>query len=258
MAEGDTAQKKIALALSGGGVRAVAHLGVVEVLRQEGYEVAAIAGSSGGALAGVLLCDGHTPRDVLAIYRELKRIDLVRHFNRGGIFALKGIERLLARHLTVARIEELQIPCTVAATDLTAGTIRYFDEGPIATLAAASSSLIPFFAPVKYAGMRLGDGGFMDNMPAKPLSGKDTPVLGINVNAILPQEPKNVMQTTYRALVLMMAANVEASRRYTDAYLEVQGCAELNIFDTSKLDLAFEAGLREAEAALQKGLLDLA
>ncbi|WP_345973562.1 patatin-like phospholipase family protein [Sulfurimonas diazotrophicus] len=254
----EKAPKKISLALSGGGVRAVAHLGVVEVLQQQGYDIAAIAGSSGGALAGVLLCDGYTPREVLEIYRELRRIDLVRHFRQGGVFALKGIERLLSHHLTATHIEELRTPCIITATDLTAGTIRYFDRGPIAKLAAASSSLIPFFAPVSYEGMRLGDGGFMDNMPVRALKAQGVPILGINVNAILPQEPKNVMQTTYRALILMMAANVEASKHFADAYLEIQGCAEMNIFDTSKLDSAFDAGRREAEAALKKGLLDLA
>ncbi|WP_345990431.1 patatin-like phospholipase family protein [Sulfurimonas sp. HSL1-2] len=258
MAESEMPCRKIALALSGGGVRAVAHLGVVEVLQQQGYEIAAIAGSSGGALAGVLLCDGRTPREVLEIYRELRRIDLVRHFRQGGVFALKGIERLLSHHLSVTDLEALQIPCIIAATDLTAGTIRYFDRGPVAKLAAASSSLIPFFAPVSYGGMRLGDGGFMDNMPVRALKDLGLPILGINVNAILPQEPKNVMQTTYRALILMMAANVEASKHFADAYLEVQGCAAMNIFDTTKLDEAFDAGRREAEVALEKGLLDLA
>lgn len=248
--------RPLALALSGGGVRAVAHLGVIEVLQREGYRVESIAGSSGGALAGVLLCDGYAPREVLEVYRRLSRFDLMRHFRRGGMFALEGLKRLLETHLSVSRIEALQLPCIIAATDLSSGRIRYFDSGPAAELAAASSSLVPFFAPVRYEGMQLGDGGFMDNMPARPLKERGVPVLGINVNAIFPQEPHHIMQTTYRALVLMMAANVEASRSYADAYLEIRGCAEINIFDTDKMDAAFDAGVREAEAALKAGLLD--
>ena len=76
------------------------------------------------------------------------------------------------------------------------------------------------------------------------------------ITPIVAQHPKNVMQTTYRALVLMMAANIEASRVYADVYLEVEGCAAINIFDLSQLDAAFEAGVREAERALEAGLLD--
>jgi len=245
--------KKIALALSGGGVRAVAHLGVIEVLQREGFGIEIISGSSGGALAGALLCDGYTPREVLEIYRGVRRIDLVRHFRRGGMFALKAIERLLSHHLSVEYLEDLKTPCIIAATDLSEGRIHYFDKGPVAKLAGASSSLIPFFAPVHYGALQLCDGGFMDNMPTKPLKERDLPVIGINVNPIVPQSPKHVMQTTYRALVLMMAANIEASKAYADAYIEVQGCAEINIFDLSQLDAAFNAGVREAEQALERG-----
>jgi hypothetical protein len=93
-------------------------------------------------------------------------------------------------------------------------------------------------------------------MPTKPLAGRDLPVIGINVNPILPQNPGNVMQTTYRTLILMMAANVNASKLLCDAYIEVEGCAEINIFDMTQFDAAYDAGVREAEKALEKGLLD--
>ena len=256
MAAGNSVRKSVAMALSGGGVRAVAHLGVVEVLRREGFSIEAVAGSSGGALAGVLLCDGYAPREVLEIYREIRRIDLVRHFRKGGMFSLDAVETLLDKYLSAVYLEDLPTDCTIAATDLAEGRMHYFDKGPVAKLAVASSSLIPFFAPVAYGALQLADGGFMDNMPTKPLASRDLPVIGVNVNPILPQRPKNVMQTTYRALVLMMAANIEASKAYTDAYIEVEGCGAINIFDMSQLDVAYDAGVREAERALEKGLLD--
>jgi NTE family protein len=256
MARSDTRRQNVALALSGGGVRAVAHLGVAEVLRREGFTVEAVAGSSGGALAGVLLCDGYAPREILEIYREVRRIDLVRHSRKGGMFSLDAIEKLLGKYLSTTYLEDLGTDCLIAATDLAQGRMHYFDKGPVAKLAVASSSLIPFFAPVRYGALQLADGGFMDNMPTKPLASRDLPVIGINVNPILTQAPKNVMQTTYRALVLMMAANIEASKTYADAYIEVEGCAAINIFDMSQLDAAYAAGVLEAEKALEKGLLD--
>ncbi|MEJ2501651.1 MAG: hypothetical protein P8Y65_11165 [Campylobacterales bacterium] len=54
----------------------------------------------------------------------------------------------------------------------------------------------------------------------------------------------------------MMAANINASKLFCDAYIEVEGCAEINIFDMSQFDAAYEAGIRAAENALEKGLLD--
>jgi NTE family protein len=258
MAAEKALDKTVALALSGGGVRAAAHLGIVEVLRQEGFSFEVISGSSGGALAAVLLSDGYAPREVLEIYREINRFDLVRHFRRGGMFSLDAIETHLGKYLSVDRIEALATKCIIASTDLTEGRIHYFDKGPAAKLAVASSSLIPFFAPVTYENYKLCDGGFMDNMPTKPLAGRGLPVLGINVNPILPQTTKNVMQTSYRVLILMMAANIEASKAFADIYLEVEGCADINILDISQLDAAYDAGVAEAEKALEKGLLDLA
>ena len=58
---------KIAIALSGGGVRAIAHLGVVKVLIDNGFEIEAISGSSAGAIIGALLSDGKSPEDILKI-----------------------------------------------------------------------------------------------------------------------------------------------------------------------------------------------
>ena len=240
---------KIALALSGGGVRAVAHLGVVEALRQKGFEIVAYSGSSGGALVGSLLADGKTPEEVLKLFKEVRVWDLVLQSRKGGMFALGRIEKMLESHLSTEYIEDLETPFIVAATDLGEGKIHYFDKGPVAELAVASSSLIPFFSPVRYSELLLCDGGFMDNMPTRPLKELAYPVVGINVNPIIPQTPDNVLQTTYRALVLMMASNIEASRRYGDFYIEVSGCEPINIFDLKQVDAAYEAGLAEGEAA---------
>jgi len=257
MATENAPRKNIALALSGGGVRAAAHLGVVDVLRREGYAFEVIAGSSGGALVAALLCDGFSTEAVRAIFREFRRFDLVRHSRKGGMFSLDAIEKLLERHLCASYLEDLETDCVIAATDLTEGRIHYFDKGPVARLAAASSSLIPFFAPVRYGNLLLCDGGFMENMPTHALTERDLPIIGVNVNPILPQHPGNVMQTTYRALVLMMQSNVEASKEHADIYIEIEGCAPINIFDMARFDEAYEAGVKEAEAMLSAGRLDL-
>lgn len=243
---------KIALALSGGGVRAAAHLGIVEVLQRNGFEIAALSGSSGGALVGALLADGYAPQEIRSIIKELKTWDLMQRSKRGGMFGLGRIERLLRAHLKTEELEELPIPFTVAATDLAEGNIHYFDKGPVAQLCAASSSLIPFFSPVRYGNLLLADGGFMDNMPTKPLKVYDCPVIGVNVNPIHPKNPDNILKTTYRALVLMMAANVEASRQHADCYIEAAGCEAINIFDLKQVDAAFDAGLEAGEAAVKK------
>ena len=246
---------KIGLSLSGGGIRAVAHLGVVEVLERAGVEAEMVAGSSGGALVGALLCDGKSPPEILSLIEEVRLWDIFRGSGRGGLFALDRLRQVLQSHLSVENIEDLETDFTVACTDLAGGEIHYFDKGPAAELCIASSSLVPIFSPVRYGDLLLADGGFMDNMPVRPMLGCGLPVVGVNVNPILPRKPDSVVRTTARALVLMMAANIEASRSLTDFYIEPVDCAAINIFDLTKAREAYEAGKRAAESALPK-LLD--
>ncbi len=246
---------KVALALSGGGIRAVAHLGIVKVLQQNGFEIEAVSGSSGGALVGALLCDGKTPQETVELIKTVKIWNLFGSTGRGGVFALEGIEALLKEHLQVENIEELKTDFIVACTDLASGKMHYFDNGPIAELCIASSSLVPVFSPRRYGDLLLADGGFMDNMPARPLCNRDMPVIGINVNPILPKEPDNVVRMTVRALLLMMAANIEMSKEYVDFYIEPAACEGINIFDLTKVDEAYEAGVEEGKKILPK-LLD--
>jgi NTE family protein len=245
----------VALALSGGGIRAVAHLGIIAVLEENGFVIDAVSGSSGGALLGALYCDGRSPEEIVELIKEVRIWDLFGSTGRGGVFALEGIRKLLLDNLSTERIENLQRRFIVASTDLAAGSIHYFDHGPLADLCIASSSLVPVFSPVRYGDLLLADGGFMDNMPAGPLEAFGLPVIGINVNPILPKKPDNVIRTTTRALVLMMAANIEASRRHTDFYIEPAACEKINIFDLTKVDEAYEAGYEEAKRLLPK-LLD--
>ncbi|RLA72992.1 MAG: hypothetical protein DRG24_01375, partial [Epsilonproteobacteria bacterium] len=102
---------KIALAFSGGGIRALAHLGVVDVLRKSGFEIAAISGSSGGALVGSLLADGKSSDEIRSIFNDVKRTDLMRGvLSKGGMFSLKRLEEILEMTLTYKQIETLPIP----------------------------------------------------------------------------------------------------------------------------------------------------
>ena len=247
---------KVALALSGGGIRAVAHLGIVKVLKENGFDIGAVSGSSGGALVGALLCDGREPDEIVELIKVVKIWNLFGATGRGGLFGLEGIEILLKKHLRNRNIEEMATDFIVACTDLAEGRMHYFDKGPAAELCVASSSLVPIFSPVRYDGRLLADGGFMDNMPARPLQKFGLPLIGVNVNPILPKNPDNVVRTTTRALVLMMAANVEASKTLLDFYIEPAACERINIFDLTKVDDAYAAGMEAGTKALPK-LLDI-
>jgi len=243
---------RIALALSGGGIRAVAHLGIIKVLIDNGFKIEAISGSSAGALIGALLCDGKSPEDILKIVKSIKIWDLIKGSRKGGFFGLNGVREILYKNLTIKNIEESKSKLFIACTDLSSGKIYYFEKGPIVELSIASSSLVPIFAPVKYNGMLLADGGFIDNMPVMPLKKTGLPIIGINVNPIVPKNPNNLLKTTLRALILMMNAKVEISKQYCDFFIEPASCDAINIFDLKSADEAYEIGFTEATLLLPK------
>jgi NTE family protein len=162
---------RVAVALGGGGARGYAHIGILEVLEERGYEVAGIAGSSMGALVGGLYAAdgldtysdwvrGLSHRDVLRLYDLSPR-------GPGAIRAEKIFARV-ADILGDARIEDLPIPFTAVATDLMAGEERWFQDGPVAAAIRASVALPGFMTPVVIDGRLLADGGLTNPLPIAP------------------------------------------------------------------------------------------
>lgn len=159
---------RVALALGGGGARGYAHIGVIEVLEERGYEIVSIAGTSMGAVIGGLYAAGR-----LDPYREwvstLTSRDVIRLLDPtwsqpGAIRAEKVLARV-SDLLAGARIEQLLIPFTAIATDLTRGTEVWFQDGPVHVAIRASMALPPFITPVMLNGRLLADGGLLNPIP---------------------------------------------------------------------------------------------
>lgn len=177
---------RIALALGGGGARGYAHIGVLKVLRERGYEVVGISGTSMGSLVAALHAKG-----VLDEYEEwvsgLNQRDVIRLLDPAlrSPGAIKG-DRVMGRVrelLDGARVEDLPIPFTAVATDLLARKEVWFQEGPVDMAVRASIALPSFFTPVMHNGRLLADGGMMNPVPIAPLSGLDVDLtVAVNVN----------------------------------------------------------------------------
>lgn len=156
------------MALGGGGARGYAHIGVLEVLEERGYEVVGIAGSSMGALVGGLYAAGEL--DTYAQWvRSLTHRDVLRLFDLsprapGAIRAEKIFARV-SDILGDVRIEDLPVRFTAVATDLMTGEEHWFREGPVAAALRASAALPGFMTPVVLGGRLLADGGLTNPLP---------------------------------------------------------------------------------------------
>lgn len=159
---------KVALALGGGAALGWAHLGVLEVLAQDGIEVAAVAGTSMGAIVAAALATGKLGAlEEIArgahVGRVLGYLDPM--LGRGGMLGGRRVARELARHLGGGAIEDLPLAVSLVAADLLSGEEVRLTRGPIVPAVQASIAIPALFRPVRVGGRLLIDGGMVANLP---------------------------------------------------------------------------------------------
>jgi len=164
---------RVALALGSGGARGYAHIGVIEVLRQRGYDIVGISGSSMGALVGGLQAAGRL--DEFADWaKSLTQRTILRlldpSISAAGVLRAGKILDAVRDILGPVTIEELPIPYTAVATDLLTGKSVWFQHGPLDEAIRASIAIPGVIAPHEAGGRLLADGGILDPVPMAPLS----------------------------------------------------------------------------------------
>ena len=179
-------KKKIALVLSGGGARGLAHIGAIETLESHGYEITSSAGCSMGALIGGMYAAGKLPevKDwVLALDRR-KVLSLV-DFSLSLTHLVKGdrVMEALKEIVPDINIEDLPIPYTAVATDWNSGKEVVFDHGSLYDAIRASISIPLVLNPVRREEMLLVDGGLVNSLPLNRVVRHSGDLLfGINVS----------------------------------------------------------------------------
>ncbi|MGB7499737.1 MAG: patatin-like phospholipase family protein [Moheibacter sp.] len=185
--------KDIALVLSGGAARGLAHIGVIRELENRGFNIVSITGTSIGALIGGLYAMGRLDEFEDWIIKQrsysfIKLLDI--SFRRNGIIKGERILQKLRKEIPGMNIEELPMPFCCVATDLYTQQSVVLDKGRIYDAIRASIAIPSVFTPVRRDGMLLVDGGVLDNIPVdfairtKP----EDKILAVDVNARIPME----------------------------------------------------------------------
>ncbi len=162
-----THKPKVALVLSGGSARGIAHIGVLSVLKEYNIPIDLIIGVSMGSIVGGYYAYGYSPAQ---IYNKAGQFDLfsiinIRPNGKGLFNGRKELE-MFRKDVDGARIEDLKIPLVIVATDLIGKKVFLFRKGPLAIAMRASSAIPGLFKPVKYKNHLLVDGGVLDDVPA--------------------------------------------------------------------------------------------
>lgn len=161
-------RQRVALALGSGGARGYAHIGVIEVVEERGYEVVAIAGTSMGALVGGLHAAGRLGPYVDWVTTLTQR-DLLRMLDPSlrapGVIKAEKILARVSDLVGGVPIEDLPIPFTAVATDLLSRKEVWLQEGPLDAAIRASIALPSVITPVVINGRLLADGGLANPVP---------------------------------------------------------------------------------------------
>ena len=178
--------KRVALVLGSGGARGYAHIGVIEELEARGYEIACIAGCSMGAVVGGIYAAGKLD-EYRSWIESLDYLDLLRlvdpSFSLGAIRGEKVFGRIRDM-VGKTRIEDLPIPFTAVATDLTNQQEIWFQEGSLELAMRASAAIPSLFTPVMQGNRMLVDGGLLNPLPIVPVvSAHCDIIIAVNLNA---------------------------------------------------------------------------
>lgn len=179
-------KKNVALALSSGGARGLAHIGAIEELEAQGYQISSIAGCSMGALIGGVYAAGKLNefREWMKTIDRKKMLGLI-DFSLSLNHIVKGarIIEAIMEFVPDVNIEDLPIPYCAVATDLKAGREVMFRKGSLFKAIRASISLPSFYEPVTFNDMILIDGGIINPLPLNRVKRQSGDILvGVDVS----------------------------------------------------------------------------
>ncbi len=262
------AQKKpkVALVLSGGGAKGIAHIGVIRELEKRGIKPDLIIGTSAGALVGGMYAAGLTPNqleeivmsadwDYLmndAIHRENLLIgqgnknknsvislplDGLKPAMVSGVYEgqnlLTFFEIAVNKYNRVMDFDDLEIPFRSIGTNIETGEMKVFESGKLADAMRASMSIPSVFAPYEIDGELYVDGGLVNNLPsdiAKEL-GADI-VIGVDVGAVLykKEEINSILQILDQSASFYNARISKVNAKLCDIYIrpDIEGISALS------------------------------
>jgi len=161
---------KVGLALGGGAARGFAHIGVLQVLEEEGIKPQLVVGTSAGSLVAAFYASGKTGAQLSWLAEamdESQLTDWTLPFSNRGVLRGEALGKYVNSQLNGLKIEDMKMPLGIVATDLQTGDGILFRRGDVATAVRASSAVPSVFEPVRIGGKDYVDGGLVSPVPVR-------------------------------------------------------------------------------------------
>lgn len=275
------------LSLSGGGIKAAAHIGALKAFEEEKIKFDCVSGASSGSIIATMYALGYSSDEMWKLfkkyYKKIKYVEwkqvikmilgliFTRRLVIDGLNSGKVIEKIIneiCKKSYVENINEIKMPLMISMVDLQKGTVyiassqekrkvlqdntKYISDIPIATAVRASCSFPVVFSPCKFDGLQLIDGGTRENLPWKGLKeyGADE-VYGIAFDTILEKNQccKNMIEVAARAIELQGRELANYEKEGIDHLITI--CLKkVALLDSNQIDVLYKMGYEETKKQL--------
>ena len=246
---------KNGLVLSGGGIRGMAHIGLLKAMQEHGMEVDEIAGTSIGALVGALYANGTAIDDMLQFFKDTPLFQYnYFSFNKPGFIDTERYFTIFKAYFPNNSFESLNKKLFVVATDLLNGKEVVFDSGELIHPLLASAALTPVFSPVDIGEVLYADGGVMNNFPKEYLDSRCDRIIGSNVSIagrLEKKDLKNAWQLGTRITSLSVYSSSVGKLEQCDVYIEPPELEHIGVFDKKNIENAFTIGYDHGSRAIE-------
>ena len=248
-------QKKIGLALSGGGARGFAHVGVLRAFAENDIPVDVIAGTSAGSFVGGAYAAGMSAEEIIAIGKKVSWLGVAGFsYSPRGLLSNAPMGKFIAQNFPVTRFEELPVPFAAVACDLETGDeVVLKDEGDLAEAIRASCAIPGVFVPViDGEGRALIDGGVVSPMPTRAVRKMGAEIVIavdlLTCGSTFWGRPSTLLGTFFQSAMMMIRTASRNQHFRADIVIEPK-IAHIRPDEIGKRDELVELG---EKAALEK------
>lgn len=212
--------KDVALVLSSGGARGIAHIGVIEELEKSGYRITSIAGTSMGSVVGGMYALGKL-EEYKQWLLQVTKMDIIKFLDltigHGGLVKGEKIVQVMNGFIGDAMIEDLRLPYTAVAVDIKRHKEVHFRSGSLMKAIRASISIPTVFLPVNYDHSSLVDGGVLNPLPLDAVSRTPGDMLvAVNVNSPIAVKPETEVSISRAHEVGYQNARDHLNKRWSE------------------------------------------
>lgn len=246
----------LGLVLSGGGIRGLAHVGVLKALAEEGIRAEVVSGTSAGAIVGALYGAGYSPDEMLEFFVEKSpfRISKIA-LGKPGFFDTAKVVADFREYFPDDSFEALDARLFVTATDLVEARRVVFSSGPLIQPVLASSSVPFVFTPTEIDGRLYADGGILDNFPVDPLADLCEIKLGSYASPMREIDRKSLessLAVSQRAFEIGMHSASRQRFGQCDLVISPAELARFTPFETKAMRECLEIGYRATRARIDE------